>query len=383
MWRVLEVQEASQRKSLRGLDNTATEGADAFDTLQRIINELEAVGDAKDWCTQIRKKLRQAKIYLRTTYRDHCQGDGSTCPDHCKPFALSDPYDSDYQEKCEHDHTAQCVDCFKLKDTIHNVEAAIPTYRGQLGKERQQDIQYDAKIAISKTLEWKAHVLRAQTQDQAKQNILSSLKKDETLIIIDWAMKFTAIKYREKQSEWFGKRGINWHVSSVVTKSSSTDGLEVVSHVHLINSCRQDWYAVLSILEHLLSLIKMRNASITKAYIRSDEAGCYHNNMLISLLCELGNRQGIHVVRYNHSEPQSGKDVCDRILCPLKASIRRYCNEGHDIVTAQDMYTALKERPVKGRKRHANCFNGGWRDNVLQNGITHKVTNTKFLLKIV
>ncbi len=130
--------------------------------------------------------------------------------------------------------------------------------------------------------------------------------------------------------------------------SSSTDGLEVISHVHLINSCRQDWYAVLSIIEHLLSLIKTRNASITKAYIRSDEAGCYHNNILISSLCELGNRQGIHVVRYDHSEPQSGKDVCDKILRPLKASIRRYCNEGHDIVTAQDMYTALKERPVSG-----------------------------------
>ena len=53
-------------------------------------------------------------------------------------------------------------------------------------------------------------------------------------------------------------------------------------------------------------------------------------------------------MRYDHSEPQSGKDVCDRILCPLKSSIRRYCNEGHDIFSAQDMHTALKERPVKG-----------------------------------
>ena len=40
--------------------------------------------------------------------------------------------------------------------------------------------------------------------------------------------------------------------------------------------------------------------------------------------------------------------MCDRILCPMKAAIRRYCNEGHDVVSAQDMYTALKERPVNG-----------------------------------
>ena len=52
--------------------------------------------------------------------------------------------------------------------------------------------------------------------------------------------------------------------------------------------------------------------------------------------------------RYDFSEPQSGKDVCERILCPLKGAIRRYCNEGHDVLTASDMYTALKERPVQG-----------------------------------
>ena len=40
--------------------------------------------------------------------------------------------------------------------------------------------------------------------------------------------------------------------------------------------------------------------------------------------------------------------MCDRILCPMKAAVRRYCKEGHDIVTAQDMQIALKERPVRG-----------------------------------
>ena len=43
MWRVLDVQEASQRKSLRGLDNTAADGADGFDVLLRIVDELERV----------------------------------------------------------------------------------------------------------------------------------------------------------------------------------------------------------------------------------------------------------------------------------------------------------------------------------------------------
>ena len=32
----------------------------------------------------------------------------------------------------------------------------------------------------------------------------------------------------------------------------------------------------------------------------------------------------------------------------MKGAIRRYCNEGHDILTARDMRTELKERPVEG-----------------------------------
>ena len=52
-------------------------------------------------------------------------------------------------------------------------------------------------------------------------------------------------------------------------------------------------------------------------------------------------------LRYDFSEPQFGKDVCDRIISPLKGVIKRYCNEGHDVMTAADMFAALKARPVK------------------------------------
>jgi len=31
----------------------------------------------------------------------------------------------------------------------------------------------------------------------------------------------------------------------------------------------------------------------------------------------------------------------------MKGATRRYCNDGHDILSAIDMHTALKERPVK------------------------------------
>ena len=87
---------------------------------------------------------------------------------------------------------------------------------------------------------------------------------------------------------------------------------------------------------------------VTTAHFRSDEAGCYHNSQLLVAVRNVGERGGISIARYDVSEPQFGKDTCDRILCPMKGAIRRYCNEGHDFLSAQYMYCAPKERQVKG-----------------------------------
>ena len=84
MWRILEVQEASQRKSLKGLDNTAAEG---FEALHEIVDQLKEAGADKGWSSQTRKRLKESKLYLKTTYRDHCHEE-SACLDHCRVFAL-------------------------------------------------------------------------------------------------------------------------------------------------------------------------------------------------------------------------------------------------------------------------------------------------------
>ena len=88
-------------------------------------------------------------------------------------------------------------------------------------------------------------------------------------------MKFLEVKFREKQTEWFAKRGINWNICSVVFKKGGK--LKVSSFAHLLKSCSQDWFAVLSILEQLMTAIKRRS-------LRSDEAGCRHNSSLLAAL---------------------------------------------------------------------------------------------------
>ena len=161
------------------------------------------------------------------------------------------------------------------------------------------------------------------------------------MIVMDWAMKFLPTRYREQMSDFYGKRGRSWHVACVISKTA--DGkLEVDTYVHLFNSCTQNWYAVASIIEDILEDVKTKYPNIDTAYLKSDNAGCYHNSQLLLSLPEIGKRTGITVSRYDFSDPQSGKDICDRKIAPMKAHIRRFVNEKNDVVTAEDMKKALE-----------------------------------------
>ena len=99
-------------------------------------------------------------------------------------------------------------------------------------------------------------------------------------------------------------------------------------------------------LENLFQNIKVNFPNVKQAFLRSDEAGCYH--LQSAAVKDIGDRVGITVPRYDFSEPQQRKVVCDRMLCPMKAARRKYCAEGHDIMNVGGMHEALKERPVKG-----------------------------------
>lgn len=350
LFKILEVREASQRKSLQGLDNIATDGAAGFESLEKIVVELQTLGAAQKWCSEIKSALKESRRYLKTEYQVHCRDDqSSTCPDHCHAFALSDNADESLKIECDHAHDTVCKDCEVLKSVIQEIEEQVRSETiAFYSQEHRDDVLYDLGMAKRSILDWKAHILRSCNQEKAKQDILQTLNTTEAIIVMDWAMKFQQIKFREKQSDWFGKRGLSWHISSVVFREEKHQEIEVQSYAHLFDSSNQDWYAVASIVEDLLVKLKTSNPSISQVYLRSDEAGCYHNNDLVAALPSIGKRTGIAVKRFDHSEPQHGKDICDRILCPMKAALRTYCNEGHDILTAKDMHTALNERPVRG-----------------------------------
>ena len=349
MYKILEVREASQQKSLSGLDNTAVEGVSAFARLTGILDELNEVGADKEIIETMKKRLSNGKNYLKTTYKHQCGAEESECADHSRKFSLSDPVAPELQAQCSHkSHSLFCSHCEDMKALLDEIEAFIKNHSSRLyGDEQPDDLLCDFHDSKTKILGWKCHIIRGVNQECAKQDVLLDLDQNSALMAMDWAMKFEQLRYRERQSDWFAKRGLSWHISSVITRDSQGK-TRVLSYAHLFDSCSQDWYAVTSILENLLENIKVDFPNVQKVFFRSDEAGCYHTSNLFAAVRDVGDRVGITVQRYDFSEPQQGKDVCDKGLCPMKAAIRRYCNEGHDILNISDMREALKERSVKG-----------------------------------
>ena len=92
-------------------------------------------------------------------------------------------------------------------------------------------------------------------------------------------MKFLPRKYRESQSDWFGKRSISWSICIVVRRQA--DQFESQGFVHIIQNCTQGSSAVLSIMVHILRTSKSEHPEINQAFFRQDNAGCYHSTYTI------------------------------------------------------------------------------------------------------
>ena len=80
-------------------------------------------------------------------------------------------------------------------------------------------------------------------------------------------MKFLPRKYRESQSDWFGRRSISWSICVVVRRQA--DQFESQGFVHIIQNCNQGSSAVVSIMAHTLRTSKSLRAPRNQSSIFS------------------------------------------------------------------------------------------------------------------
>ena len=187
------------------------------------------------------------------------------CADHCTMYALSDPNDPPFKGTCSHVHDIRCDACRGIETVIKQIGAEIEGAFNEDGDFlTKRKLQFEHGKAQEAICAWKAHSLRAVNQDLAKQDVLSALDGGSCLIVMDWAMKFLPLYYREQMRDFFGKRGKSWHVSCVIEKEEDSYSVQCFSH--LFEECKQDWFAVPSIVENLLTLSLRRPTLVVPKY---------------------------------------------------------------------------------------------------------------------
>ena len=164
----------------------------------------------------------------------------SRVTDHCRPYALSDASDGDFITECDHGHDLKCDRCELIASIFEDVESTLKDLSAIDNEENE--MEYVITQSKKDIMVWKGHLLRDINHDEARLNLLRDLDSDSVLVVLDWAMKFSPRKYRESQSDWFGKRGISWHIAVAMTKRN--DCLESLTFVHVFQSCTQDSPAV-------------------------------------------------------------------------------------------------------------------------------------------
>ena len=253
-------------------------------------------------------------------------------------FALSDNTEVHYQQRCDHDHTDRCDRCQGLLENLTEIERVLSETKFPSDDEKDEAVFLfqTAKRAI---LFWKSHILRSTNQDRARLDALEQLDEENILVVNDWAMKFLPQRYRESQADWFGKRGISWHISVVYRRLDGV--LQWQGFVHIIESCNQESSSVVKIMQDVLSTIKLDNKEVSGAYLRQDNAGCYHSSSTILSCPLISASTGVKIHRIDFSDPQGGKGAADRLAATCKSHVRIFINEGNDVTTAHQLKDAL------------------------------------------
>ncbi|CAG2188325.1 unnamed protein product [Mytilus edulis] len=289
-------------KSLKGLDNNAADINKATESLQKIADLFGRLDKGKEWQDNICKLLTSSKQYLMLEYKTNVVK-GSEVADHCCTFALSNGT-KDYTSSCSHLHQNSCSQCEEM-DTVLECLMDVSKTITYDNDNKRDDTMYtisevNDSFIVRAVQEWKKHILRSVNQDMARKSVLENLKEDEMLVERDWAMKFIPIQYRESQSNWFGKRGLNWHVSVVTLKYRQALTMHTV--IHIFDSAPQDAETSNAVLGNSLEIFHQIDPSLTNAYIRPDNAGCFHGKQ----------RMGIKVKENSQKVYPGPKEVSSR-----------------------------------------------------------------------
>lgn len=101
----------------------------------------------------------------------------------------------------------------------------------------------------------------------------------------------------------------------------------------------QDMLVSLCVADIVVQQFHKDHPNIVELFNRSDNATTYLANGALNNICK---KYDIYLVRLDYSEPQKGKDACDREAAIAKSYHKAYIASGCSVLNAHDLKKALK-----------------------------------------
>ena len=132
-------------------------------------------------------------------------------------------------------------------------------------------------------------------------------------------MKFESMYFREKTTDFYGKKGLSWHGSMLYSRYVESDldsiamdeGLKdfKITYFDHISSgdSKQEYVAVMSYFDAVCRRIVIDFPHIKSLYVQSDNSRCYKKGILILGLFLTARAHGLELLSYVHTGIQDGK----------------------------------------------------------------------------
>ena len=345
--RILHACKATVRKSLVALDYHTFGGYEAIDNLIAVAKRLNELGaKSSDWAKRTERQLLESKNYLKAEYKLHVKPK-SNMADHCIQHGLSDPVNTAFQRSCtDHEHDLLCDQCESQKQVVKEIKEAVreAAKRNKYpGNNEKIEAEYLVDGAEKALKEYKAHQFRAVHQSTAKSTVVDNLQENQCSLQVDFAMKWIVASGRESTADWFGKRGLVWHITHAICRKRGSGQLMWRTFVHIMSeSIPQDSAAVTAFVRDVMFRIGQELDYVTEAYVYSDNAGAYHGSKTISTIPSIKTPNGrLKIVRWDFAEVQDGKGPCDSMASVLKRRAKIYMISIQKCDTARDFLTCI------------------------------------------
>ena len=258
---------------------------------------------------------------MKGEYKVDCADDtGSNVAGYCRLFALSDPSETWFQENYNHEYDKRSDNWEKVKEALTDSSQILKIVANLTSKE-ECDFEFDMKETQKSIDTWKAHILAVINQEKQKTDILNSLDTETAFTIVDFAMKFLSRRYREFMAKWFGKASHGMHVLCCIFKNEDK---KLVNRTYIVfaGKTSQDVGTVMAIYEACLKQIRIDSLNIKFSINKSNNAGCYHNEVWFSWRAHSPHKVlGMRFLEVMFNERQAGKDQCDQDSATAKCQM--------------------------------------------------------------